>query len=435
MRERNHKTRGLSQRPFDLDMMVPGFATASGRNTDRFRCSAETRDRKILRERRAMVADLGRRLMHDVLAARMQGQFTTVELELAYKQGTDALRAMAEENRSLRLDALANRWMAVSRIRTKDMALRHVESFIDFCGGREEATTAHLTTERIQQWLSALTDQRRATSGSKQYSESAEAVSARRRRQTKSAARPRRVVTSATRNRHRASLSSFCSFLVHTTGVLSKHPIQRKVAAEREAAARLPNASGAQWSRYLTHMSSDLLAPPASSLAACVLRYTGADIGEVLGLTRKTGERVGGLRVRDMVNDPVLPRLQFKRQKVDVSPSREVPYARTLFDSLLNHVRDFGLTSNEEVFTMIVRSQFEQAHKRARTAAGLPGLRIKDLRHLAAIAWVKGGVPLTRVQRWLGHASIQQTAIYADFASDHDYEAPLIEKALLLAQG
>ena len=434
MREHRRKNRKLSEPPFEIDMIVPGLGAATGRS-DRFRCSAETRDAKTLAERRRMIRDLAHRLLFGALTARLDGRITTEALAVAYKQGPDALRELVEGNSFLRLDTLRIRWMKVCRTRTKHISERHVQSFIDFCGGDSKATTADLSTERVEQWLSSLTDQRRANAGSKRNSESPDAVGARGRRSRKSALKLARPVTSATRNRHRASLSAFCSFLVDKAGVIAKHPIRYLVAAEKETKGRMPNVSGSQWAAYLAALNSDPLAPSAASLVACVLRFTGADIGEVLGMTRHTGERLAGFRHSDVIPDLAMPRLQFKRQKVDSSQAREVPLPRALFELLLSHIQEHGIKDGQEVFWMTCRSEFESAHKRARRVAGITSVRIKDLRHLAAITWVKAGMPLTVVQAWLGHSSIKQTAIYARFAPDHSYAMPLVEKAAQIAEG
>jgi integrase len=54
----------------------------------------------------------------------------------------------------------------------------------------------------------------------------------------------------------------------------------------------------------------------------------------------------------------------------------------------------------------------------ARKAAGLPGLRIHDLRHSAASFMVNSGVDLYAVGRILGHADHQSTMRYAHLAND-----------------
>jgi len=49
-------------------------------------------------------------------------------------------------------------------------------------------------------------------------------------------------------------------------------------------------------------------------------------------------------------------------------------------------------------------------------AAGLDGVHAcpKGLRHGFGVAAVSAGIPLNMVQKWLGHAQLSTTAIYAD---------------------
>ena len=54
----------------------------------------------------------------------------------------------------------------------------------------------------------------------------------------------------------------------------------------------------------------------------------------------------------------------------------------------------------------------------ARGAAGLPGLRLHDLRHAFASFAVNAGVDIFQVGRLLGHASVQSTQRYSHLAND-----------------
>jgi site-specific recombinase XerD len=49
-------------------------------------------------------------------------------------------------------------------------------------------------------------------------------------------------------------------------------------------------------------------------------------------------------------------------------------------------------------------------------AAALEGIQAspKGLRHGFGVAAVSAGIPLNLVQKWLGHAQLSTTAIYAD---------------------
>jgi len=46
------------------------------------------------------------------------------------------------------------------------------------------------------------------------------------------------------------------------------------------------------------------------------------------------------------------------------------------------------------------------------------GRTLHDLRHTAACEWILRGVPLTTVQAWLGHGSIEITARYLHHLGD-----------------
>ena len=48
--------------------------------------------------------------------------------------------------------------------------------------------------------------------------------------------------------------------------------------------------------------------------------------------------------------------------------------------------------------------------------AGVSGKRAspRGFRHAFGVGTLQAGVPLNLVQRWLGHASMEKTAIYAD---------------------
>ena len=76
---------------------------------------------------------------------------------------------------------------------------------------------------------------------------------------------------------------------------------------------------------------------------------------------------------------------------------------------------------------------FWKIWQRIITAAGLPGLRIHDLRHTHAAWLISDGVPLTAVQRRLGHASISVTSDrYGHLLGSVD---PVIDDAVKKAMG
>jgi site-specific recombinase XerD len=67
--------------------------------------------------------------------------------------------------------------------------------------------------------------------------------------------------------------------------------------------------------------------------------------------------------------------------------------------------------------------------KKVRDQAGLPHLRLHDLRHSFASTLVNNGVSLYDVQKLLGHASIKTTQRYAHLSADR-----LLQSASVAAQ-
>lgn len=61
-----------------------------------------------------------------------------------------------------------------------------------------------------------------------------------------------------------------------------------------------------------------------------------------------------------------------------------------------------------------------------RTSAGLPDLRLHDLRHSYASTLVNNGVSLYNVQKLLGHNSIKTTQRYAHLSSERLFQSAAV---------
>jgi integrase len=68
-------------------------------------------------------------------------------------------------------------------------------------------------------------------------------------------------------------------------------------------------------------------------------------------------------------------------------------------------------------------TDFQHPWRRIRARAGLPEVRIHDLRHTYASMAVSGGMPIQMVGRLLGHSQLQTTMRYAHLADDPVLEA------------
>lgn len=140
-------------------------------------------------------------------------------------------------------------------------------------------------------------------------------------------------------------------------------------------------------------------APPEVRTLCLTMAYLGCRISEALALTGRDVQARAGL---------VSIRCLKKRGRTVV---REVPAPPALLDELARvHQLDaarlwpWGRTT---------------AWRRIKTVMEAAGVRSlpatpKGLRHGFGVHAVMSGVPLTLVQKWLGHADIATTAIYTD---------------------
>jgi integrase len=141
--------------------------------------------------------------------------------------------------------------------------------------------------------------------------------------------------------------------------------------------------------------------PKVHSLCA-VLAYTGCRISEALELTTDSVDYAEGF---------VAIRCLKKRSKVPVI--REVPLPPDLLEQLAETYGADG-TAPGPLWAWS-RSRAWQIVKSVMARAGIPSgphATPKGLRHGFGLHAIRCGVPINLVQRWLGHASMNTTAIY-----------------------
>lgn len=188
----------------------------------------------------------------------------------------------------------------------------------------------------------------------------------------------------------------------------------------REASAEgwgLFGRSGAR--KYLTHaerqrvLAAFARLPPDQALFAQTLAWTGARISEVLALTPAAIDVEAGL----------VALRTLKRRRFAV---REVPLPPQLIRALEGR---FGLGASrraamqyDERLWPFSRTTAWRFVKSAMAEAGLSGRSAcpRGLRHGFGVGALQAGVPVTLVQRWLGHARLSTTAIYADVSGSEE---------------
>lgn len=174
-------------------------------------------------------------------------------------------------------------------------------------------------------------------------------------------------------------------------------------------------AHGAGWSlyasdgrrKYLNRTELDrflkaaALENPAVYILCLTLAYTGCRISEALSLT-----------ISDIQQDADTVSIRTLKQRGRLVV-REIPIPRSVTRRLMagreGDAPDAPLWAHG-------RTVAWQHVKRVMGRAGIVGPHASPhgLRHCFGVSAVQSGVPLSLLQKWLGHANIATTAIYAD---------------------
>ena len=149
-----------------------------------------------------------------------------------------------------------------------------------------------------------------------------------------------------------------------------------------------------------------------ADLLALTLLWTGARVSEVLALTADAFQLDAG----------VVAICTLKRRRAVV---REVPVPAALVAAL---DACFGLAARQRGgdggsrLWRCCRATAWRQVKAAMEAAGIHGRHAcpRGLRHGFGVGTLQSGVPLTLVQRWLGHARLTTTAIYAEVSGPEE---------------
>jgi integrase len=165
-------------------------------------------------------------------------------------------------------------------------------------------------------------------------------------------------------------------------------------------------------SRALSAMAA---LPAEQALFALTLAWTGARVSEVLNLTASSFQ----------IDRYLVSIATLKRRRAFV---REVPIPPRLMSALEAHFellvaqRDSSAAARRlwpwrrETAWRLIKGTMRQA--------GIVGRRAcpRGLRHAFGIGTLHAGVPLNLVQRWLGHARISTTAIYASASGPEELD-------------
>lgn len=143
----------------------------------------------------------------------------------------------------------------------------------------------------------------------------------------------------------------------------------------------------------------------AASTFCFALAFTGARISEVLALTVS--------RI-DIADDAIILET-LKQRKKQIFRAVPVPH------SLILRLAEYGIGKEGRLWPW-GRTTGWKVVKAVMRKAGISGdlCKPKALRHAFAVEAGQKCVPLNIVQRWLGHARIETTAIYASAIGDEE---------------
>ena len=145
---------------------------------------------------------------------------------------------------------------------------------------------------------------------------------------------------------------------------------------------------------------------PASKRMFCeTLLWTGCRLSECLALSSESISVVEGI---------VVIRNLKKRQLVSF---RRVPVPKAYLENMAAYLSD---ARNEQTLWPWKRTQAWQIVKEQMAAAGITGAHAmpRGLRHTFGVHAIQCGIPLNLIQRWMGHARMETTAIYTDVVGD-----------------
>ena len=135
------------------------------------------------------------------------------------------------------------------------------------------------------------------------------------------------------------------------------------------------------------------------------LFHTGCRISEALELTGKMIDTSEGCLI-------------FRTLK----QRQAVRYRTTPIPKALVQLLQDGSPAADDPLFAFSRTTGWKIIKSCMAKAGLDGVKAtpKGLRHAYAIACASTGIPLPKIQKWLGHAKLETTSIYLDYVGDED---------------
>lgn len=149
---------------------------------------------------------------------------------------------------------------------------------------------------------------------------------------------------------------------------------------------------------------------PATQSLCLILAYTGCRISEALALTQSSVQISEGL---------IAIRSLKKRGRLWI---REVPVPDRIAHVAVRQPHLVAPTLADARLYPFGRTDAWKRVKTVMECAGISGLHAspRGLRHGFAVSAVLSGVPISLVQKWLGHAALSTTSIYVNVVGEEE---------------
>lgn len=151
----------------------------------------------------------------------------------------------------------------------------------------------------------------------------------------------------------------------------------------------------------------EVIKRPGTRLAFDVLYYCGLRLGELLALT--PGDFSPELTIRINKNFVVVKGVELIQTPKTARGIRTFDIPKFLYDEVQEYVSMlYGITDDDRIF-YFTKSAVEKAIHVGADKAGLPHIRVHDLRHSNAALLIHLGISPYELSRRLGHESIKTT--------------------------
>lgn len=314
---------------------------------------------------------------------------TVAEFYAAKMDGVKGIEALLKRAGSEPLKDLIRDYLKQSKATDKKNMRQRLGRFSVFLG--KSPLASDVTTANIEAFLAQLVDER--------------TVKTKRNVPAKG----------STLNRYRAVIGGLCTWAVNKKR-MSAHPIAgRQIEKAPEPHHRLPEMSADEYRDYMHAIRE---ARPDLAVLLLLLIHTAPDVGDLWKIVARDVNLESGL-------------MRYQRSKIarHAPLPRYVPMPSLVLEEMRAHLAEHQVRGSDLVFEMFLRTDLEWLHKRATAVIRRPELTLKDLRHVAAIAWVKAGVHIRLVQRWLGHTSLAMTMKYTDYEPGAEMAVEMAERA------